>query len=91
MHANVTDNLIKMAITIIKDVDLKILSSNISELKNMDQHDIEASISKGPEILSLDRAKYLLKEWKEICVAAERASNATTNLLQSTDELEKLK
>jgi hypothetical protein len=33
----------------------------------------------------------LLREWKKICVAAERAPNATTNLLQSSEEVDKLK
>ena len=42
-------------------------------------------------MMSLNQAKIFIKEWKKICVAAERASNATTNLLQSNEEVDKLK
>jgi hypothetical protein len=60
VHATVKDNLTKMAFTLIKDskfaLDLKKLSSYISELQSIGSTDIETIGSKS-EVMSLDRAK----------------------------------
>ena len=84
----------KMATHIVSGADIKILHEKILEIQGRGGHEIKDEEDNRGEIqdrVTRSRAETLLKTWKKICIEAEKAPGASTNLLESEADLEKLK